>query len=236
MSQPLPKTHFLPETNEAVNQFVSLLQYLFESAGQKNPVPWTAVNPWPLQSPEEIVSDLKNQGCGVDLEPAIEFHIVHDQGLGEKLPIVCLLRTLHPLTFIFRLYCQKHGSLIENWMDGLVTMREFSELQLFVDDMRKSKERFGQSKTQSDLIQALDQLVNHGFSGTVWCDWELNEAERALFVQMTKGKSMVMVEQPLSKPHLRNAAIAMAADLETVQDHAERQETRSENTAQMALL
>ena len=212
MSQPLPKTTFLPDIKEVMGQFIDLLQHLFESASQEKTIPWTAVNPWPLQDSDKIVMDLKKQGLGADLEPVVEFQIVLEMGLGQKLPIVCLLRTLHPLTFIFRLYCQKHGSLIENWMEGFVTVREFSELQVFVEEMRNSEMRFGQVKSQSELIQVLDHLVNHGFSGTVWCDWELTEAERALFVEKTKGKSIALVEQPISNPHLQNAAKVQALE------------------------
>lgn len=206
MNTSLPKIDFLPDIKEAMGQFIDLLQYLFESASQEKLLLWTALAPWALQSPEEIVSDLQKQSLGADVEPSVELQVVLEKGLMEKLPFVCLLRTLHPLTFIFRLYCQKHESLIKNWMEGFVSVREFSELQVFVGEMRNSKMRFGQVKSQSELIQTLDYLVNHGFSGTVWCDWELTEAERALFVEMSKGKSIALVEQPISKPHLRNAA------------------------------
>jgi hypothetical protein len=199
MNQSLPNTAFLPAPDDVIAQFINLLEFLFLSSSEKE-ISWRADYPWFLHGPDGIISDIKNQGWGADLEPVASFQFVIEKGLGQRLPIVCLLRAQHPLTFVFRLYCQKHGSLIENWIESCATEREFAELQTFVSEMRNSEMRFGQVESQAEWVQALAHLVDHDFSGIIWCDWKLTKEERAVFVEMTKRKKIQMVEQAPVKP------------------------------------
>ena len=205
MRQPLPNTPFLPATDDVMEQFVNLLEFLFLS-GCGHEGTWQAEPPWFLHSPEEIVADLKKQCWGADLGAEVDFQFFVDKGLVQKLPIICLLRTQHPLTFVFRIYCQRHGSALENWMDGWVTEREFADLKGFISAMHTSEIQIGQAESQAELVQALEHLVDHDFSGTVWCDWNLTKFERAMFVEMSKEKSITLIDKAICKPHMQNAA------------------------------
>ena len=198
MSPTLPNTPFLAAPNDVMDRFVALLEYLFFSDREKD-VPRPPDDSRFVHNPEEIVKNLKNLGWGADLEPAAEFQIVLEKGMDGKEPLVCLLRNQHPLTFTFRLYCQKHGSLIENWIESWVTEREFEELQVFVGKVIKSEMRLGQVKSRAEFIRVLGHLVAHDYSGMVWCDWTLTEEERALVMEMTNGKNMNIVEAPPTK-------------------------------------
>jgi len=218
MSQRLPSSAFLPGIREVIEQFTKLMEYVV--SGRENQTQWQPEPPWFLNSPEGIISDLKDQSRIGQSELAAGLQFVLEQGLVEKRRIVCLLRTQHPLSFVFRLYCQRHGSLlknesgvacsmgclclycqrhgalIENWLDGWVTERELSNMLTLLKEMQGAELRFIHDEFQCKWIQALEHLVAHGFSGLLWCDSKLTEAERLLFVQITRGNDIQIMETP----------------------------------------
>ena len=218
MSLNLPPTPFLPGTKESIIQFSELIEYLMETS-RGDLFPWPVSGPWPMPDPAEILSDLKNQGCGADLDPLNEWQSILKREAGDHLPTVCLLRTLHPLTFILRLYCQKHESLIEDWVEWFVTEIKFTELIEFCARLSKSRFRFGQSKSHSEWAQALEHLVKYDFTGMIWCDWILTEGERELFLEMTKGRNLQLVEQPLLRPVEQSAGVLEIRVIFLTDDH-----------------
>jgi len=218
MSLNLPTTPFLPGTKESIIKFSDLIEYLMETS-RGDLFPWPVSDPWPMLDPEEILSDLKNQGWGADLDRLDEWQSILKREAGDRLPTVCLLRTLHPLTFILRLYCQKYESLIEDWIEWFVTEMKFSELIEFCARMSKSSFRFGQSKSPAEWAQALEYLVKYDFTGMIWCDWILTEGERSLFLEMTKGHNLQLVEQPLLKPVTRTTAVLGIKVIFLTDDH-----------------
>lgn len=204
MSPAYSKYRLPPDSKEITRQFLCLLECLMDSAQGnaaqgKNSSEVNTHFGSPLEY-ERLVSDLKNQGWGADLETAPEMQNVLELGLANKTPMACLLRTLQPLTFIFRLFCQRHQSLIENWLEGWVTERELAELQQFCVALSGSKMRFGQAKSAGELMTAVEYLASDDFSGTIWCDWKLKGDERALLLKAASIKKIEIVEQPILKP------------------------------------